>query len=237
VENLINKIKEVGIFDETDFIIFSEYGFYDVTDAIPINKILRDKGLLQLRTISEKEYIDFEYSQAFAMVDHQVAHIFLKDSSVLEEVKRLLEQIPGIDMVCGQEYKKKLKIDHQKSGDLIAISKPDKWFSYYWWYDEKMAPSFTKTVDIHRKPGYDPLDLFIDMGKRAISTDTKLIKGSHGRPSDINTGNGLSAFIFSKRIEDLKYFPKPSLHCKGLPIYRCTELFDIITKHFRPSNI
>ena len=218
VGSIIEKSKETGIFDDTHFLLMSEYGFNNVRDAIAINRILREKGLLQIRTINGKEYIDYEYSVAFAMVDHQVAHIYLNNSNKMEKekIKIEIEDIDGIDKVCDKEEKQKLHIDHGRSGELIAIAEKDKWFSYYWWYDDQYiksqnpdvaiadnfdkAPSFTKTVDIHRKPGYDPLDLFIDPKSKCISIDTSLIRGSHGRPYDIESGEGLSAFLSNKKL-------------------------------------
>jgi predicted AlkP superfamily pyrophosphatase or phosphodiesterase len=245
VGNVIEKVKEAGIFDDTHFLLISEYGFNDVNEAIPINRILREKGLLQVRTINGKEYIDYEFSDAFAMVDHQIAHIYINNRNDLqkEKIKITIEDIHGIDKVCDEREKQKLHIDHSRSGELVAIADKDKWFSYYWWYDsEKImnsnpdvvtadefdkAPSFTKTVDIHRKPGYDPLDLFIDPKRKCISTDTSLIRGSHGRPYNIDSGEGLSAFISNKKIE---HFDKANYD--GHPVIDCLNIFDIVKKNF-----
>lgn len=248
IGSIIDTSKNAGIFDQTQFLFISEYGFNDVSSAIPINRILREKGLLAIRTIKEKEYIDFEYSTAFAMVDHQIAHVYLNSAGkrALSQIKKTLEEIPGIDTVCDTETKRKLHVDHERSGDLIIISERDKWFSYYWWLDENSessksrdeamerteeridrAPTFTKTVDIHRKPGYDPLDLFLDPVKRCISTDTSLIKGSHGRPYNINTGEGLSAFASNKKVHINKEM------FNGFPIIDCLDLFGLLTKNFQ----
>jgi predicted AlkP superfamily pyrophosphatase or phosphodiesterase len=246
VGNIIKKVKEAGIFDDTHFLLLSEYGFNDVSDAIPINRILREKGLLQVRTINGKEYIDYEFSDAFAMVDHQIAHIYIiNDSNNMgkEKIKSMIEDVSGIETVCDAKEKQKLHIDHSRSGELIAIANKDKWFSYYWWYDDQKntnsnpdlsriddndkAPSYTRTVDIHRKPGYDPLDLFIDPKRKYISTDTCLIKGSHGRPYDIESGEGLSAFLSSKKIEHIK---KDNFN--GHPVINCFDVFDIVRKNF-----
>jgi hypothetical protein len=211
--------------DETEFIFFSEYAFNNVDDGISINKILREKGLLQVRTIKNKEYIDYEYSKAFAMVDHQIANIFVNAIDDITKVKKVVEDIPGIEKVCGENEKKQLKINHSRSGELIAISAKDKWFNYYWWYQNEMAPTFTKTVDIHRKPGYDPLELFIDPQTKSISFNTRLIKGSHGRPYNLETGEGLSAYISSEKIES----PQNEQEMKTLS---CTDIFNIIKNNF-----
>lgn len=251
VGKIINAVKRAGIYDETEFLLISEYGFNDVSEAIPINRILREKGLLRIRTIKGKEYIDFEYSHAFAMVDHQIAHIYLnsegKDSK--QQIKNMLQDISGIETVCDDEEKRNLHIDHERSGDLIVIAQKEKWFSYYWWFEENTttttsfsnnssstdskveeemnkAPTFTKTVDIHRKPGYDPLDLFYDPQKKSISTNTSLIKGSHGRPYKIETKEGLSAFVSSKKIS------KPGQTLDGLPILNCLDIFGLLSSKF-----
>ncbi|HJS82953.1 MAG TPA: alkaline phosphatase family protein, partial [Nitrososphaera sp.] len=169
----------------------------DVTQAIPINVALRDKGLLSVRNIGGKEYIDFELSKAFAMVDHQIAHVYTKNGFE-QETKKLLEKVPGIDQVLDKEGKARLRLDHERSGELVAVADRDKWFSYYWWHQEEFAPDFAHRVDIHRKPGYDPVELFFDPKTRSIPTDPSLIKGSHGRPANHSTGEGL-AFYASNR--------------------------------------
>ena len=229
VDSIVKKVEKLGLSDETEFIFFSEYGFNDVNDAIPLNKILRQNGLLETRTIKNKEYIDFEYSQAFAMVDHQIANIYLNDHADKIYVRKVLEEIKGIDMICANDEKQKLKIDNNRSGNLIAIADIDKWFSYYWWFDEDKAPTFTKTVDIHRKPGYDPLELFFDPAKKSVSFDTKLIKGSHGRPYNLKTGEGLSSYATSKRFEfdngRCDFF-------NNIAALHCTDLFEIINRNF-----
>lgn len=227
VGSIIKKIEQMGIIDDTEVIIFSEYGFNDVNDGISINRILRDSGFLSTRTINDKEYIDFEYSQAFAMVDHQVANIYLNNLENKNTVRKILEDTQGIERICDEKEKQNLKINNSRSGDLIAISNIDKWFSYYWWYDDGKAPTFAQTVDIHRKPGYDPLELFIDMKRKSISFDTRLIKGSHGRPFNLETGEGLSAYISSKKIEKEK-----NAIYNGTVVLNCLDIFDIINKNF-----
>lgn len=168
VGRIVSKTAELGIKDQTQFTIFSEYAFNDVSGAVPLNVALRDAGLLATRTIKEKEYVDFEFSDAFAMVDHQIAHVYVKDGRI-GEAKKAIEDIKGVDsLLHTEEEKKKLGISHPRSGDIIAISNIDKWFSYYWWHDAEKAPDFARTVDIHRKPGYDPVELFFDPRTKSI---------------------------------------------------------------------
>jgi predicted AlkP superfamily pyrophosphatase or phosphodiesterase len=203
VESIFQKTIELGIKDESQLILLSEYGFNDVSSAIPLNLKLRDAGLLATRRIQDKEYLDYEFSNAFAMVDHQIAHVYVKDGFD-NRAKRALEDVTGVDRLLYGEDKKLLKINHERSGDIIAISDQDKWFSYYWWYEPERAPTFAKNVDIHRKPGYDPVELFIDPKTRSISQDTSLVKGSHGRPADATGGEGLALYVSNRKSDTLK---------------------------------
>jgi predicted AlkP superfamily pyrophosphatase or phosphodiesterase len=202
VGRLMHKVTALGIQEETEYIVLSEYAFNDVNGAVPLNIILRDAGLLSTRIIEDKEYLDFEYSKAFAMVDHQVAHIYIK-AGFEGEARKVLENAPGVERILDGKGKKELAIDHKRSGELIAISAKDKWFSYYWWHDPSKAPDFAHKVDIHRKPGYDPVELFIDRKTMSIPLDPSLVKGSHGRPADLGTGEGLAFFGSSKRHDNI----------------------------------
>jgi predicted AlkP superfamily pyrophosphatase or phosphodiesterase len=199
VGDIVQKVTELGVREETLFIIISEYSFNDVKSAVPLNQKLRDADLLATRNISEKEYLDLEYSSAFAMVDHQIAHIYIK-GGFETRTKKVLENIDGVESVLASVEKRKLHIDNtERSGDMIAVSNKDRWFNYNWWYDSDKAPKFTKTVDIHRKPGYDPLELYLDYETKTISQDTKLIRGSHGLPPDIQKDEGLSLYVSSRQ--------------------------------------
>ncbi len=185
--------------------LLSEYGIEPVQQSISLNRIFRTEGLLQVRQSLHWELLDPGASQAFAVADHQIAHIYLKSPKDAEKVKLLLEQVPGVERVLDQSEQQELQIGHSRSGDLIAVAQAGYWFDYYYWFDDNKAPDFARTVDIHRKPGYDPLELFIDpdirfpklrvlqrllkkkLGFRIymdlIPLDTSLIKGSHGRPA------------------------------------------------------
>lgn len=210
VENIVHKTIELGIREESQFIIISEYGFNDVSGAVPLNLRLRDAGLLDTRTIQDKEYIDYQHSDAFAMADHQIAHIYIKEGFVAQ-TKKVLEQTTGVESVLDEQEKRHLKIDHERSGELLAVADQDKWFSYYWWYEKERAPPFAGNVDIHRKPGYDPLELFIEPNTRSISQDTSLVKGSHGRKADYLKQEGLSLYLSSHKTRMLKDKDSPQL--------------------------
>jgi predicted AlkP superfamily pyrophosphatase or phosphodiesterase len=200
VGELVEKTIKLDLMDQTQFIVLSEYGFNDVNSSISINLRLRDAGLLAIRRIKGKEYLDYEFSQAFAMVDHQAAHIYIKKNA-LNATKRVLEDIDGIsDVLYSKEQKRKFKINHERSGEIIAIASKHSWFNYYWWYDENAAPSFAGTVDIHRKPGYDPVELFFDSKTKSIPLDTSLVKSSHGRPADVESAaEGFAAYVSNRK--------------------------------------
>jgi len=177
--------------------IVSEYGISPVSRPVHLNRLFREKGWLSLKDELGRETLDAGGSQVFAVADHQVAHVYVQDRHLLGEVRTLLEQTPGVaevrdGSVCGD-----------RAGDLIAVAEPDAWFTYYYWADDAKVPDFARTIDIHRKPGYDPAELFIDpalccpklriakfllkkkLGFRGlldvIPLDAALVKGSHGR--------------------------------------------------------
>ena len=182
VGRIVQGVEDLGLADETVFIVLSEYRFYGVQKDIPLNRVLREKGLLEVRAIQGREYLDIELSPAFAMADHQIAHIYTKPGYE-KAVRRVLEEVDGIDMLLDGEGKNSFQVNHPRSGDFIAVSSRNRWFSYYWWEDRSREPDFATHVDIHRKPGYDPLELFVDFETRKISQDTSLIRGSHGYPA------------------------------------------------------
>jgi len=188
---------------DTKVIVLSEYGVGEVSSVIHLNRLLRKEGLISVREERGRELLDPGASKAFAVADHQVAHVYVNDPELLAKVRGLLEVTSGIEQVLDEAGKQAHQIDHQRSGEFVVIAKPDTWFSYYYWLDDQKAPDFARTVDIHRKPGYDPAELFIDpaialpklrvgshlLKKRlsirslleVIPLDASLVKGSHGR--------------------------------------------------------
>ncbi len=191
-----------------DVIVVSEYGITPVTDAVHINRALRKAGLIVVRPEEHgREILDAGASAAFALADHQIAHVYVNDRNRINEVRELLEKLDGVERVLDKRGKREVGLDHERSGELVAISKADRWFSYYYWLDDRLAPDFARTVDIHRKPGYDPVELFVDpairlpmlatgwrLAKRKLGfrtlldvislKDTALVRGSHGRLTD-----------------------------------------------------
>lgn len=187
-------------------IVLSEYGITDVSKPIHLNRILRERGMIAVREELGRELLDAGASAAFAVADHQVAHVYVNDPDRVSEVRAILEETVGIEQVLDAGGKERYHLDHPRSGELVAIAQPDAWFTYYYWLDDRRAPDFARTVDIHRKPGYDPAELFIDptltwpqvkiglalLKKRlgfcslleVIPLDASLVKGSHGCPPD-----------------------------------------------------
>ena len=107
---------------------------------------------------------DLNASAAFAMCDHQVAHVYVQRSQALEAVRERLAALPGVQRVLGRDELESIELDHPRSGDLVLLPEPGAWFAYPWWSDDAQAPDYARTVDIHRKPGYDPVELFVDGG-------------------------------------------------------------------------
>jgi hypothetical protein len=170
-----------GSAGEVAIIVLSEYAMQPVRAAIPINLLLREQGLLAVRRIAGREYLDLEFSQAFAMVDHQVAHIYHHPQAA-PAVRTALERLDGIDLLLDKAGCEKHRLGHRRAGDLVAVSARDRWFSYPWWQERAVEPDFAGRIDIHRKPGYDPLELYLEPGSRRVPQDTSLIGGSHGYP-------------------------------------------------------
>jgi predicted AlkP superfamily pyrophosphatase or phosphodiesterase len=206
VDDLVGELCDHARRTGTRVMVLSEYGITEVTGAVHVNRALRKAGLLRVREELGLEKLDAGGSEAFAVVDHQVAHIYIKRPERIAEVAALLGSLDGVETVAGDEQKRALGLDHPRSGELVAISRADRWFSYYHWLDDDLAPDFARTVDIHRKPGYDPVELFLDpalkvpqlrVGMRlaqktlgfrylmdVIPLDASLVKGSHGRVTD-----------------------------------------------------
>jgi predicted AlkP superfamily pyrophosphatase or phosphodiesterase len=190
-------------------VLLSEYGITNVHTPVHLNRIFRQQGWLTVKDELGLEILDAGASRVFAVADHQVAHIYLNDMSLEKSVREVLEKTPGIGEILGKVEKTEAGIDHPRAGDLIAVAKENAWFTYYYWLDDARAPDFARTVDIHRKPGFDPVELFLDsklplpelkiawrllqknLGFRmlmdVVPLDATLVKGSHGRrPADKN---------------------------------------------------
>lgn len=184
-------------------VVLSEYGITAVDKPVDINRMLRREGLLEVYTQAGMEYLDPWVSRAFAVADHQLAHVYVNDPKDIPRVSELLQALPGVDLVLDADGKKQHGLDHPRSGELVAVAAPTSWFTYYYWLDDARAPDFAKGVEIHRKPGYDPAELFMDPADRLVKAraaltlarkftgfryamkvvplNPSLVRGSHGR--------------------------------------------------------
>jgi predicted AlkP superfamily pyrophosphatase or phosphodiesterase len=196
---LISRFRERG----RRVIVLSEYGLVSVSRPVHINRVLRDAGLLAIRDELGTDALDPGASEAFAVADHQLAHVYVRDARQIAAVGALLRSVAGIDAVLDRREQAALGLDHERSGELVAIAAADAWFTYYYWNDDRRAPDYARTVDIHRKPGYDPAELILDpalsvpkvriaatLARKAlgfryllnvIPLDATLVRGSHGR--------------------------------------------------------
>jgi predicted AlkP superfamily pyrophosphatase or phosphodiesterase len=166
------------------WLVASEYAISPVDHVVYPNRVLREAGLLKTTDVEGGEYLDFAASKAWTLADHQLGHVFVRDAdpTVMKKVAKLLGKQPGIAEVLQGETLAKYGLDHPRSGDMVLVSEPNSWQAYYWWLNDARAPRFARTVDIHRKPGYDPVELFFDNRSKSIPLDATLVKGSHGAP-------------------------------------------------------
>ncbi|AFY88597.1 alkaline phosphatase family protein [Chroococcidiopsis thermalis] len=194
----------------TQVIVVSEYGITSVSQPVHLNRILRENGLLAVREELGRELLDAGASIAFAVADHQIAHVYVNDPAYIPKVRDILEATEGVERVLDEADKSAYHLDHPRSGELIAIANSKAWFTYYYWLDDSCAPDFARTVDIHRKPGYDPVELFLDpqlkfpraklgltllkkqLGFRylmdVIPLDGSLVGGCHGTHTGLSEG-------------------------------------------------
>jgi len=187
-----------------EVVVLSEYAITAVDRPVHINRVLREHGYLTARREPLGwETLDCGASRAFAVADHQVAHVYVERPEDVAPVAELLRRTEGIDQVLDRQQQAQYGLDHERSGELVAVTEPRGWFTYYFWLDDALAPDYARTVDIHRKPGYDPVELMIDpklplpklriarrlaakkLGFRyymdVIGLDASVVRGSHGR--------------------------------------------------------
>jgi len=184
-------------------ILCGDYGVEAATLAVHPNRALRSAGLLATREEFSGEALDLNSCAAFAMCDHQIAHVYTRDARATDAARALLAQLPGVAQVLSRDQLAPLELDHARSGDLVLLPNAGAWFAYPWWLEDSCAPDFARTIDIHRKPGYDPCELFVNtnsavasakvawfimrkaLGFRALlrltPLDASLVKGTHGR--------------------------------------------------------
>jgi predicted AlkP superfamily pyrophosphatase or phosphodiesterase len=238
IDEVVKKL--VNYYDKgnTNIVLLSEYGITNVNNPIHINRILRSEGLISIREERGLELLDAGASKAFAVADHQIAHVYLNDPGTKKRVKKLLEGVDGIERVLSTIELEEINLNHDRCGDLVLIADKNSWFTYYFWIDDAKAPDYARMVDIHKKPGYDPVEMFTDpddkfvipkvmlkllkkkLGFRTVMNiiplNADLVKGSHGRiPED---ASDYPIFITNKR---------------GLlnqELYKSTEVYKLLVK-------
>ncbi|MFI5626369.1 alkaline phosphatase family protein [Nocardioides sp. NPDC051685] len=192
-------------------VLLSEYGITRASRPVDVNRLLRREGLLHVHHNATGELLDPWTSRAFAVADHQIAHVYIKDPADLERVRDLLQGLDGVAEVLDRTGQAAYGLDHERAGELVVVAEPDAWFTYYYWLDDANAPDFARGVEIHRKPGYDPAELFLDPEDRwvklraattlarktaglryamsVVPLDPAPVSGSHGRlPDDPDHG-------------------------------------------------
>ena len=194
VKGLVNYYENKG----ARIILLSEYGITNVSKPVHLNRVLRQHNLLAIRVERGLELLDAGASKAFAVADHQIAHVYVNDESVKEQVKNILETTEGVELVLDKTAQQQYGLAHERSGDFVVVANEESWVTYYFWMDDAVAPDYARAVDIHKKPGYDPVEMFMRSKGRAaykllrkkagfryvmdvIPLDATLVKGSHGR--------------------------------------------------------
>ncbi|MFP4052404.1 MAG: alkaline phosphatase family protein [Phycisphaerae bacterium] len=164
-----------------EVLIFGDYAIAPVaTEACFPNRVLAEAGLLALRDVRGRLYPDFHRSRAFAVVDHEVAHVHVPDRRDVERVEAVLAEVPGVGDILGASGKSEHGLGHPNAGDLVLLADPGRWFAYPWWADRRRAPDYATHIDIHNKPGFDPCELLFGWPPISVSQDTSRIAGSHG---------------------------------------------------------
>ncbi len=223
IEQLVTYYEKKG----AEIIILSEYGIGAVDNPIHLNRLFRENDLLQIRVERGLELLDPGASKAFVVADHQIAHVYINDDSVTGKVKNLLEKVPGVELILDKTAQKNYHIDHERSGDFVLMADEKSWFTYYFWLDDAVAPDYARVVDIHKKPGYDPVEMFMTSKMRAgyklmkkkagfryvmdvIPLDATLVKGSHGRIGTLQelhpviiTNHGENKNIIATEVEQI----------------------------------
>ncbi|GAB7017371.1 alkaline phosphatase family protein [Halostagnicola bangensis] len=176
VDEFVSGLTGTDRWEQTVVNLVSEYGFHDVETPIFPNRALREAGLLET---DANDDVDLSRSDAFAMVDHQIAHVYVEDEAI-DQARAVIDDLSGVDVILDESGKVEYGVDHPDSGEFVLIAEKNAWFQYYWWDNPEEAPPYAGDMDIHKKPGFDPCELFFgDEG--LVSLDPTKVSGSHGR--------------------------------------------------------
>lgn len=239
IDTVVRQLVEYYQKQDANIILLSEYGITNVDNPIHLNRVLRKEGYIKIRIERGLELLDAGDSKAFAVADHQICHIYLNDKSLKAKIINLLQQVVGVDKVLSGDEIKKFNLDHERSGDLVVLADSKSWFTYYYWLDDKKAPDFARMVDIHKKPGYDPVEMLTDpkdkwvmlkvIGKlikkklgfrtvlNIIPLDATLVKGSHG--------------IIPKEMDDFPILISNNNEARLAETIEPIQVFDILERH------
>jgi predicted AlkP superfamily pyrophosphatase or phosphodiesterase len=243
VDELAGELIDFFEGQDVEVVFLSEYGISAVDRPVHLNRLFRERGWLVIKEELGRELLDCGASRVFAVADHQVAHVYVNDRSLEGTVRGLLEGQPGVGQVLAEAEKRAAGLDHSRSGDLVAIAQEKAWFTYYYWEEDRRAPDFARTVDIHRKPGYDPVELFLDPAARfvkgriawrllqkrlgfrmlmdVIPLEASLVRGSHGRRPE--------------RHEEWPVLISPRSDLLTTPVIESTEVLEILRHHVVPD--
>ncbi len=167
-------------------VIYGDYEIAPVTrGAVFPNRRLMDAGLLRTRSIRGMLYPDFFHYEAFAMVDHEIAHVYVADPAKVEFVRQTFVGFPGVAKVWTREQAAEVGLNHPNSGEVILLAEPGCWFAYPWWNDRREAPDYATHIDIHNKPGFDPCELFFGWPPLSVSLNANRVGGTHGRDCQV----------------------------------------------------
>ncbi len=209
-----------GLFENehTAWLATSEYEIVDVDHVLFPNRVLREAGLLRANQSDVGEQLDLVASGAWALVDHQFSHVFVKSAGDIPRVVELFRNRPGVSMVVAGSQREQLNMDHPRAGEVVIVSDASSWQAYYWWLEDDQAPAFARTVDIHRKPGYDPVELFWDRESNGVPLNAALVRGSHGALVANGEGVCLSSqpdFLGASHIADHELAARVVRHFAG----------------------
>lgn len=177
----LKRLAKTAAAHDYDILIFGDYAIASVDTPVYPNLALRDAGLFGLRTVKGMNYPDFYTGRAFAVVDHEIAHVFVRDPEDTARTVDALKSLHGVAEVLEPHEQADLGVGHRQSGELLLLAEPGCWFAYPWWREKHHAPDYASHVDIHNKPGFDPCELFFGWPLPSVSQNASRIRGSHGR--------------------------------------------------------
>ncbi len=244
VDRVVGQLLDFMAQHGREVVVLSEYGITPVDTPVHLNRAFRQKGWIAYRMEVGREMLDPGMCQAVAVADHQIAHVYVNDPSIMREVRSVVESMTGVAEVLDKDEQKKYGLNHERSGELVALAEPTAWFTYYYWLDDKYAPDYARTVDIHRKPGYDPVELFFDpvlpaprlkaaykvarkkLGFRYLMDvtplDATLVKGSHG----VRTAPGEGPLFITQRAD---YLQSDAI--------KATDVYDLLMQHLMAGEM